>query len=156
MRQLAHPSYFDANRLLLHCYFIMALFSARAAWAVCAAPRAHLPSTATAALSSLDFSARTYFSTPVPSWEKADIRAQMVTRSGRNPAKPAARLGHGISEPERQPKNSARLNGYLVADNGTKQAICNQHLRFCYFHQRPYIAVNKHGDELHVMLDPGK
>jgi len=134
----------------------MAVFSARAAWAACIAPRAHLPSTAAVAVASFDaVMCRTYFSTPVPSWERSDIRAQMVTRSGRNPAKPAAPLGLGITDPERQTKNSARLNGFLVANNGTRQSACNHHLRFCYFHQRPYISVNKHGDEVHVLLDPG-
>ncbi len=151
--KVTHEQTLITFSLAFWCSRKMALFSARAAWAVSSAPRAHLPSTA----ASLDlFLSRSYFSSPVPSWERSDIRAQMVTRSGRNPAKPAAPLGLGITNPERQTKNSARHNGYMVADNGTKQSACNHHLRFCYFHQRPYIAVNKDGDEVHVLLDPGE
>ena len=102
---------------------------------------------------------KTYFLRPWPRYTPHDLQNWADSKRHRNPTKDLQRQKRGprlTTNTEKKITGTAKRYGFLQMEEHAGEAPCNEYYRYCFMVRRPYLALNKHGDEICVDLAPGK
>eukprot|EP01138_Halocafeteria_seosinensis_P003752 gb/GECG01003836.1/.p1 GENE.gb/GECG01003836.1/~~gb/GECG01003836.1/.p1 ORF type:complete len:298 (+),score=32.49 gb/GECG01003836.1/:1-894(+) len=100
---------------------------------------------------------KSYFLRPWPRYTPHDIQNWAQGKHHRNPPKhlQMQKLGPKVdNHTERRVLGAAKRYGFLQMEEHCGEAPCNEYYRYCFNVKRPYLALNKHGDEICVDLAP--
>lgn len=92
---------------------------------------------------------RTYFNEPIPSLTAKDVEKLAVTGMRRHPG---VFVGAALCPEEHAVVNAAKREGVIRLTPICTQTVCNHYYRYCYATERPYIAMDRHGQR--VIFDP--